>query len=131
MTTIHMKVQDLLRKEGRMFFTHMMTSSYYYCTTTNQMDRIVSYPSNESYWREKSTRLFKTRTTCGREKGTKWHISTGTPSPWTRKEGEEGELLFIIMLYPINYCPYAVPINRQQLHQKQYQLREKRNVQWQ
>ena len=68
----------------------------------------------------------------GREKGEKWHIPIETQSPniGTHKEGEEGELLFTVVPYPIRYCPYAVPINRQQLHQQQSQLRKKRNVQW-
>jgi len=31
------------------------------------------------------------------------------------KEGEEGDLLFIVVPYPIRYCTYAVPMDKQQL----------------
>ena len=46
----------------------------------------------------------------GRDKGKKWYIPIGTQSPntGTHKEGEDGELLFIVVPYPIIYCPYAV-----------------------
>ena len=91
-----------------------------------------SNTNKDSNWREKSMGTTKTWTKGGKEKWKEWHITIGTESPNTgiHKEGEKGELLFIFVLCPIRYCQYAVPINRQQLHQQQYQLRKKRNVQW-
>jgi len=57
-------------------------------------------------------------------------MGTQSHNTGTHKEGEEGDILFIVVPYPIRYCPYAAPINRQQLHQQQSQRRKKRNVQW-
>ena len=41
----------------------------------------------------------KTRMKIGRKKGKKWRLPTGTQLPGTRKEGEEDDLLFIVVPY--------------------------------
>ena len=61
-------------------------------------------------------------------KGKKRRTGTHSLNTETHKEGEEGELLCIVMPYPIRYCTYAVPTDRQQLQQYQQQTREKRKV---
>ena len=50
----------------------------------------------------------------GREKGKKWFLhEIQSPNTGTHKEGEEGDLLFIVVPYPIRYCTYAVPIEEE------------------
>ena len=119
-----------------MFFTHIDDQWQFLTPTTTVlllprwMARI-KYKQAINLTREiKGNNLDLTK--GGREKGENWHIPIETQSPntGTHKEGEEGELLFIVVPYPIRYFPYAVPINRQQLHQQQSQLRKKRNVLW-
>jgi len=71
-----------------------------------------SNTNKESHWRENSKEQTKTRMKSGKEKRKWWHIPTRTQLPnntGTHKEGEEGNLLFIVVPYPIVYCCCAVP----------------------
>ena len=52
-------------------------------------------------------------------KGKKRRTGTQSLNTGIHKEGEEGDLLCIVVPYPTRYCTYAVPTDRQQLQQSQ------------